>query len=217
MPSSARKSGGLQIWAVSLAGGLIYRKAGLGAPAIPMPGPRPRHPPPPIPLPSPPPIPLPPVPRIAGRSPGASGVVEGPLLAGITVTVLPGRSSRSSIASGAAWAGSVTGRGTASVGAAVADRTAVMTLGAWGLWRRAGAERVTRAAGRLVWCKGRSRPSSTGEANATSWAGAASVRSRCRAARDSCPFVSGEQPTTATKAVSGTSSMVRMGFLVADG
>lgn len=183
----------------------IYRKSGRGAPAIPMPGPRPGHlPPPPIPLP-PPPIPLPPPPtRAVGNSSVPSALVDGPLLAGITVTVFPGRSSRSLAGSAVRLAGSATGRATVRTTAGIAANGAGANLSSTGIERRAGRGRSVRD-GRTVRCWTRRDPSSTGEATFTSEVCAASVRSRCGTETAAFSLPWDPQPaTTATMAASGS-------------
>ena len=75
---------------------------------IPGPRPRPRHPPPPCATLV--------RPRVAGSSSVPSEPVEGVLLAGITVTVLPGRSSRSLAEVAGVLTGWATGSGTVRTG-----------------------------------------------------------------------------------------------------
>ena len=97
---------------------------------MPGPRPRPRHPPPPwatiV------------RPRVAGSSSAPSEPVEGVLLTGMTVTVFPGKSSRS-LAEAAAVAGWTTGSGTARTGAATETVTdAKLILGSRGRELKAG-------------------------------------------------------------------------------
>jgi hypothetical protein len=75
-------------------------------------------------------------PRAAGSSSVLSVPAEGPVLTGITVTVVPGRSSRSLAGVASVLAGWTIGWGAA--GAAVEDQTAASrTLGSSGMERRA--------------------------------------------------------------------------------
>lgn len=182
---------------------VIYRKSGRGAAAIPIPGPRPR------PRHVPPPRATIVRPRAAGSSSVRSEPVEGPLLAGIAVTVFPGRSSRSLAGVGAVLAGWATGS-PARTGAGTAA-AARRSLGSRELERGAGAGRAAdgeeRAARRWI----RSCCVSTREAIFTSEVWVTSVRSRWGTEPVACSLVSDPHPTTtATKAVSGSRKMVRM-------
>jgi hypothetical protein len=117
------------------------RKSGRGAAPIPGPRPRPRQ------------VPPPPAtmvrPRAGGGSSAVSGPVEGPVLAGITVTVFPGRSSRSlfgeapSSGVGEVLTGWATGWGGTGRGGGV-HRSASFTLGSRGRERGARARRADR-------------------------------------------------------------------------
>jgi hypothetical protein len=136
----------------------IYRKSGRGAAAIPIPGPRPR------PRHVPPPCATMVRPRAAGRSSVRSEPVEGPLLAGITVTVFPGRSSRPLSGVDAVLAGWAVGSGAARTGAGAA--VASITLGSR-LERGAGARRAANCERRRLRCWIRRCCISTGEAIST--------------------------------------------------
>src|SRR5580765_3776206 len=108
-------------------------------------------------------------PRVTGNSSVPSEPVEGGLPAGITVTVFPGRSSRSLAGVAAVLTGWVTGSGVARTDVeTVTD--ARLTLGS--------REREPKA-GRTVRCWTRSWWVSTGDATSTAGVCGTSVRSRC--------------------------------------
>jgi hypothetical protein len=161
---------------------------------IPGPRPRPRHVPPP-------PRATMVRPRVAGSSSVPSEPVEGVLLTGMTVTVFPGKSSRSLAEAAAVLAGWATGSGIARTGAATVT-DAKLTLGSRGRELKVG--RTVRSWTRS-WCV------STGEAISTAGVCGTSVRSRCGTEREACSLASDPHPaTTTTKAVSGSRKMVRM-------
>jgi hypothetical protein len=149
------------------------------------------------------------VPPRAGAGSGSSArsePAEGPLLAGITVTVFPGRSSRSLAGVAGVLLGWATGWGAARTGAEPAPSAATgaqtaasFTLGSRGMERRA------------VRCWIRRRWISTAEAISIPGACGTSVRSRCGTERAACSLASDPHPAmTATRAVSGNRKLVRM-------
>ncbi len=172
-----------------------YRKSGRGAVAIPMPGPRPRrgHLPPPRTTKVPP--------RTAGSSPVQLGSGEGPLLAGMSVIVFPGRSSRSLAGSAAVVGGVIISAGLAAISSVRPDSA---DAGGGDAGRRG------ERAGRTVWCAGRCR-SSTGEAISISGAGERRVISRSRIVAVTCSLLSDPQPSIAVaRAVRERRARVRM-------
>ncbi len=165
-----------------------------------MPGPRPRrgHLPPPRTTKVPP--------RTVGVSPLQLGSGEGPLLAGMSVMVFPGRSSRSLAGSAAVMGGVTMSAGLAAI-SSVSPDSADAGRGAAG---RGAAGRRGERAGRMVWCAGRCR-SSTGETISTSGAGAGRVISRSGIEAVTCSLLSDPQPSIAVvKAVRERRASERM-------
>jgi hypothetical protein len=140
-------------------------------------------------------------PRCIMRRPSSTSgsvAVDGPLLAGIKVTVFPGGSSRPLTGSGAAIAGRSEGwiatAGRSGWGSIVADLLA-------DTWRRGARARFTRGCG---------RSNSTGEAISTFGTGAASVRSRLRAVAVSSCACLPHPEAAATTIVRESRKRVRM-------
>ena len=146
---------------------------------------------------------------LPGKPPVHSGVGDGPLLAGITVTVFPAGSSRSLTGSAAGLAGWATGSavGTATAGA-VAGAAMAFYSAASGRRARAGRD-FTRDCRALSWA--RACCSSTGDAISTLPAGAGRVTSRSGREAIACSLSPGLQPRTAViPTVSGSRNTVRM-------
>jgi hypothetical protein len=162
---------------------------------MPIPGPRPR----------PRQVPPPPAtivrPRVAGRSSVPSEPAEGPLLAGISVTVFPGRSSRSLRGVAAAVAGWATGSGSAMTGVTRAGAERGVATAA---------SRATHRAGRTLRRCIRGCRISSGEAIFASGVWVTRVRSRWGSESAACGLPPDRHAPAATRAVSGSRKRVRM-------